>query len=344
MSVENASTARIRWAVEPADGVQDLVWSPDGRRLAAATVGGPVRLIVGATGEIQREWPGHHRGTLKLAWSPEGCRLAGGGQDGYARVWDPNDSEECLQLAGGSDWVGGIGYSPYADLLITAAGKELRAWNSAGQLLHAVRPHASTITDLAWHPRQPLLASSAFGKIHLWDWQSLDTPQERILPHPSSLLNVRWSPNGRYLVCGCQDNSVRGWTWPDTQDFQMSGYTGKLVALAWDRASRRLATADREIMTLWNFTKGPPRGEAPLDFEGPLDVVQDLAFHPTRPWLAAGDRSGGLLVWSLSGRQCRLIWHGALRGGFHRLAWHPQERLLAVGGADGTVAAFEFSR
>jgi hypothetical protein len=27
-----------------------------------------------------------------------------------------------------------------------------------------------------------------------------------------------------------------------------------------------------------------------------------------------------------------------------RLAWHPQERLLAVGGEDGTVAAFEFAR
>lgn len=26
------------------------------------------------------------------------------------------------------------------------------------------------------------------------------------------------------------------------------------------------------------------------------------------------------------------------------LAWHPQERLLAVGGADGTVAAFELAR
>lgn len=26
------------------------------------------------------------------------------------------------------------------------------------------------------------------------------------------------------------------------------------------------------------------------------------------------------------------------------LAWHPQERLLAVGDTDGTVAAFEFAR
>lgn len=237
-----------------------------------------------------------------------------------------------------------MSFSPYADLLITAAGKELRAWNGEGQLLRATQPHASTITDLAWHPRQPLLASSAFGKMHLWDWRSLESPEERTLPHPSSLLNARWSPNGRFLACGCQDNNLRGWTWPDTENFQMSGYLTKVRVLTWDRTSRWLATADREIVTVWDFAQGPPMGKAPLDFEGPLDTVRDLAFHPSRPWLAAGDQGGHLLVWDLDERGYRLLWQGTLRGGFQRLAWHPQERLLAVGGEDGTVAAFEFIR
>ncbi len=344
MSVKKASAVGIRWAIELADGVQDLAWSPDGRWLAAAAVSGPISLIASATGAIGREWPGHDGGTLKLAWSRDNRWLASSGQDGCARLWSPDSDEERSRLAAGSDWVGGVSFSPYADLLITAAGKELRAWNLDGQLLRATQPHASTITDLAWHPQQSLLVSTAYGQAHVWDWRAPDAPEERVLPHSSPLLNARWSPNGRYLACGCQDNSLRGWTWPDTQDFQMSGYAGKLAALAWDRASRWLATADREIVTLWDFAEGPPMGQAPLDFEGPLDAVRDLAFHPDRPWLAAGDRSGGLLVWSLHGREHRLVWHGALRGGFQRLAWHPQERLLAVGGEDGTVAAFEFAR
>ena len=344
MCVEQATAARIRWAVELADSVQDLAWSPDGRWLAAAGVSGPLNLIASTTGAVDREWPGHGGGTLKLAWSPDARRLASSGQDGCARVWDPNRDEECQRLAGGSNWVGCVSFSPYADLLITAAGKTLRAWNGDGQLLRAIQPHTSTITDLAWHPQQPLLASSAFGKMHLWDWRSLESPEERILPHPTSLLIARWSPNGSYLVCGCQDNSLRGWIWPESQDFQMSGYASKLAALAWDRASHWLATADREIVTLWDFAQGPPMGQTPLDLDGPLDVVRDLAFHTSQPWLAAGDRSGSLLVWSLSDRKYRLVWHGALRGGFQRLAWHPQERLLAVGGEDGTVAAFEFAQ
>ena len=344
MGVKKASIVGIRWAVELADGGQDLAWSPDGCWLAAAAVSGPISLIATATGEVSREWPGHDGGTLKLAWSPDGRRLASGGQDGCARVWTPDGDGEQRRLAAGSDWVGGVSFSPYADLLITAAGKELRAWNLDGQLLRATQPHASTITDLAWHPRQPLLASSAFGKIHLWDWRSPESPEERILPHPSPLLNARWSPNGRYLACGCQDNSLRCWTWPEAGDFQMSGYASKVRALAWDRASRWLATADREIVTLCDFRRGPPTGATPLNIEGPSDTVRELAFQAVGHRLAAGDQGGHLLVWDLDERGSRLLWQGALRGGFQRLAWHPQERLLAVGGENGTVAAFEFAR
>lgn len=345
MSGQNASATRIRWVVvELTDGVQDLAWSPDGRWLAAAAVSGPISLIASATGAIGQEWPGHDGGTLKLAWSPDGRRLASGGQDGWARVWDPRHSEECQKLVGGGNWVGGVSFSPYADLLITAAGKELRAWNSEGQLLRAIQPHVSTITDLAWHPHQPLLASSAYGKVHLWDWRAPESPEERILPHPSPLLNARWSPNGRYLACGCQDNSLRCWTWPDAGDFRMSGYASKVRALAWDRASRWLATADREIVTLWDFEHGPPTETSPLNIESSSDTIYELAFQAVGHRLAAGDRSGQLLIWDMDERGYRLLWQGTLRGGFQRLAWHPQERLLAVGGADGTVAAFEFTR
>lgn len=343
MSIRKAMAARIRWVVELADGVQDLAWSPDGRWLAAAAVSGPISLMACSSGRSERAWPGHDGGTLKLAWSRDSQRLASGGQDGYARVWNVSENTEGQLLPGGSDWVGGVSFAPHADWLVTAAGKELRAWNHAGQPLHHSKPHTSTITDLAWHPRQPLLASSAFGKVHLWDWHSPEAPQEQTLWHPSSLLNARWSPDGRYLACGCQDNSLRCWTWPDAENFQMSGYASKLTALAWDSASRWLATADRDIVTLWDFEQGPPMGGTPLNLEGPSDAVRDLAFRDGSQWLAAGDRSGQLVVWNLTAHGGQLLWQGILRGGFQRLAWHPQQRLLAVGGEDGSVTVFEFA-
>ena len=336
-----ASPVRIRWRVETADGVQDLVWSPDGRWLAVATVSGPLAMVDGATGDLRQDWPGHAGGTLKVAWSRDSRWLASSGQDGCVRVWDPVSGEERLQLTAGNAWVSGVSFSPCADLLVTAAGKELRAWSLDGQLLHATKPHKSTITALAWHPQQPLLTSTAYGQVHLWDWRDPAAPGEQVLVYASSLLNAHWAPNGRYLACGGHDNSLHGWTWPDAGDFHMGGYTRKVNALAWDHTSRWLATADGEMVTLWDFGKGPPIGHLPHDLGGMVDTVRDLAFQPGGRLLAVGDRSGVAAIWQWNARQPRQLWAGALRGGFERLAWHPQDRLLAVGGEDGTVVAFE---
>lgn len=341
MSPKPEAVVGIRWRVETADSVQDLVWSPDGRQLAVATVSGPLTLVDSVTGKVDQHWPGHAGGSLKLAWSPDSRWLASSGQDGCARVWDVVSGEERLQLTAGNAWVGGVSFSPYADLLVTAAGKELRAWSLEGQLLHSIKPHNSTITELAWHPQQPLLASTAYGQVHLWDWHNPATPGEQVLPHSSPLLNVRWAPNGWYLACGGHDNSLHGWTWPDAGDFHMGGYTGKVNALAWDHTSRWLATADGEMVTLWDFGKGPPIGHRPHDLGGMLDTVRDLAFQPQGLLLAVGDRSGVVAIWQWHIRQPQQLWAGVLRGGFEQLAWYPYNRLLAVGGNDGAVVAFE---
>lgn len=336
-----AEPVRIRWRFEIADSVQDLAWSPDGRWLAVAAVSGPLAVVDGATGDLRQDGPGHAEGTLKVAWSRDSRWLASSGQDGCARIWDMVSGEERAPLAAGNAWVGGVSFSPYADLVITAAGKALRAWSLDGQPLHHIQPHTSTITDLAWHPQQPLLASTANGQAHLWDWGNPTAPGECVLSYASPLINAHWAPNGRYLVCGGHDNSLHGWTWPEAQDFHMGGYTRKVNALAWDRTSRWLATADGERVALWDFGKGPPIGHLPHDLGGMLDTVRDLAFQPGGSLLAVGDRSGVAAIWQWNARRPRQLWAGALRGGFERLAWHPQERLLAIGGADGTVAAFE---
>ena len=89
---------------------------------------------------------------------------------------------------------------------------------------------------------------------------------------------------------------------------------------------------------------GPPVGEPSISRDRSIPYATwPLASQDGRGWRQA---TGAVVYWSVTAWLGipPMIWHGALRGGFQRLAWHPQERLLAVGGEDGTVAAFEFAR
>ena len=141
-----------------------------------------------------------------------------------------------------------------------------------------------------------------------------------------------WSPDGRWLVCGCQDNSQRCWTWPSAESCPMSGYSAKLRTLAWDHHSRWLATGDREVVTAWDFSQGVPMGQMPRDLEAMTDRVLDLAFQPGGDGLAAGDQSGHLMIWKTTDPDFQLFWQGELRDGFQRLVWHPHQCRLAVSG------------
>ncbi len=69
--------------------VHAVAFSPDGTLLAAAGVGGSVRIYQTADGTRKHELKGHDGAVFALAFSPDGTALYTGGFDGLVRVFDP---------------------------------------------------------------------------------------------------------------------------------------------------------------------------------------------------------------------------------------------------------------
>lgn len=94
----SAPALKNAWEAHLDDHVVRLEWSPDGRVLAAALVGGPIALF-GEDGRFLWQLPGHAVGTLAISWSAGSNLLASGGQDGCARIWDAASGAQLHQLA-----------------------------------------------------------------------------------------------------------------------------------------------------------------------------------------------------------------------------------------------------
>jgi WD40 repeat protein len=116
-------------------GLHGLAFSPNGARLASASVDGSVALWNVATGNRAGELRGGHRdGCICVAFSPDGALLAAAGAEfdkkaKPVRLWTmPGGSMlGTLDVAAGGS-VTDVAFSPTEPLLATAGGGTLRLW------------------------------------------------------------------------------------------------------------------------------------------------------------------------------------------------------------------------
>ncbi|KAB8145634.1 WD40 repeat domain-containing protein [Chloroflexia bacterium SDU3-3] len=378
-SRRGAASLRAQWQATIDDHVSALAFSPDGALLAVADVNGPITLLRAADGAVAHTLRGHGFGTLALAWCPDGRGLlASAGQDGMIRLWDSASGAELAAMPGGAAWVERLAWSvpqrsaartprgcsaapeaaasePYTPLLASAAGRKLRVWDAQGQLVREYPDHANTISGLAWMPvwgrpaagtsgasalptgNFPILTSATYGNIAFWQPAS-DEALGRF-SWKGSILTIAWSPDGSFIATGDQDATVHFWVAKTGQDLQMWGYPSKVRELAWDASSRYLATGGAHTVTVWDCAGKGPEGSRPLQLAAHEDMVSALDFQRRGGLLASGGEDGLVAVWHV-GKGRRPL--AQLGGGsaVAQLAWSPDDRWLAVGRADGTVALY----
>jgi len=323
------------WQAQLADHVMALGWSPTGRQLAAAAVSGRVT-VFRADGQVERELAGHEFGAMALSWHPAEPVLATAGQDGKARLWT---GDHCVELPGGAAWVEHAAWSPSGNFLATAGGKKLRLWDRSGKLLREYPDQPATIATLGWRPvtGRDALYTGTYGGVTFW--QTEDTKPQRHWEYTGSVLAVACSPDGRYMVSGNQDSTLKVWLLKSGEELEMTGYATKIRELAWDATGRYLATGGSEVVVVWDCGGKGPRGKKPTMLVAHEEPLTALTFQHTGKRLASGSADGRVAVWQLD-KPKTPRWTERLSAGISQLAWSPDDSRLAVGTASGEVEVY----
>jgi len=160
--------------------------------------------------------------------------------------------------------------------------------------------------------------------------------EEQIFDSRDPILNMAFSPNGKWLMTGNQDCSVHVWNTDSGSEMHMRGYAAKVRQLAWHRGSRWLAAGGGPGVSVWDCSGRGPEGRTPTVLESHTDQVSALHYQPEGDWLASGARDGSIAVWSPTQRQ-NLISRAKISSGVTRVAWSPNGKLLVATGEDGEV-------
>jgi WD40 repeat protein len=338
----------FRWHAKLDDFITQVAWSPDGSRLAAASVSGEVQIFDVATERaIHRLEPAHADGCDALAWRPDGAAFATAGRDGMWRLWDAASGKQLVEHDTGALWPehaawSGAAHGSKADgskadggaQLAISAGSKVSLWNEKGEAIGEPAKFDRAVVDLGWVLGGRTLAIALSTAIHLRD----PGPEggERVITARDPVLCFAMSPSGKWLLTGNQDSSIHVWNTDSGAEMHMRGYPAKVRQLAWHKGSRWVATGGGPSIAVWDCSGRGPEGRTPTMLEFHTDIVSALHYQPAGDWLASGSRDGGVAVWSPTQREQRIT-AGKIASGVTRVAWSPDGKLLAVGGEAGEV-------
>ena len=305
--------------------------------------------------------PNHTTRAYSVAFSPDGKILVSASWDGTIKLWDTKSWRELRTLAGHGWGVYNAVFSPDGKQLASASRDgTVKIWNVAtGANTRTLVADSLAVKHVAWSPDGRLLASSGNDSVvKLWDAAS--GQELRVLKHAwregraGLVSSVLFSPDGKTLAARNWDGTVSIFevsTGHESHTLALVNEFGGISSHAFSHDGRLIAAADEGTkVKFWDIGSGQlVRTLVSPPVIGITIQIVSLAFSLDGRLLATGEVRiddarreyySVVKLWNLESGQ---VEHEAVAHVMDpdSVAFSPDGKLLASGGADGGVKLWD---
>ncbi|HUR85202.1 MAG TPA: WD40 repeat domain-containing protein [Solirubrobacteraceae bacterium] len=324
----------------------ELVFSPDGTRLASASDDATIRLW--DVGRERRDSIDHGSTIYGVAFAPDRDVIAAAVGDGTTRLWRIG-AVGAQAVLEGSDDVAARTVAFNADGGILASSGDdgtVRLWDVADDPRELPGPPdlEGAIQAVAFRPDRPVLAYAGDDTtIRLWDLDARRQIGRPLRAHDGTIRALAFSGDGKLLASGSDDATIRLW--------ELGGETPRVVAIlrghrrgvtsvAFSPDGRTLVSAsDDSTIRLWDVDRREEAESSPLRQH--TTPVTTVALSPDGRTLASASEDHTLRLWRVGDDGVEPLMSLSTEGTVRGVAFSPDGLALGSGGDDNIASVLD---
>ena len=153
--------------------------------------------------------------------------------------------------------------------------------------------------------------------------------------HTYYVSSVAYSPDGKHIVSGSEDKTIRVWNATTGQCVAgpFRGHTGYITSVAYSPDGRHIVSGSQDMaIRIWNATTGQ---YVVGPFEGHTDYVNSVAYSPDGRHIVSCSQDCTIRIWNATSGQCVT---GPFEGHTNlvtSIAYSPDGKQIVSGSQDG---------
>ncbi len=305
------------------------------------------------TWSLQQTISAHSDWVRCMSFTPDSLKLVSGSFDKTIKLWQLETGTELYTLGERLKGVFALAVSPDGKLLASGSWDEtIELWNlETGSLLYNLSQHKASVRALAIAPDSKTLISGSFDQTIVL-WSLPDGTVTKTILDREPVAAIALSADGTFLVSTGDDGIVKIWSLASGLKIAESNdnkYSIGSLSISPDSQTIAAGTVDGDLL-LWRIEQIenslPQQLSLIQTIKAHAGQVNACIFSPDSQYAITGSVDGKAKVWYkgadfLFRDKARSILKGDPGRSVMSVAIAPCGKLVAIGGADGTIQLWE---
>jgi WD40 repeat protein len=331
------------------NGVLDVSFSPNGERIATASLDRTVKLWQADGVHLQDLI--HDAAVTSIRFSPTGDIIATTTADpnnmdnNKVLLWNQYGDRLNTATMKHDDAVTSVSFHPTQNQLASGSyDQTVKIWTEDGELINTLKGHRDIVLDVEYHPQGEVLASaSADGTVKLWQTDGTLLKTLNVSTCSSTqefdcfVYDISFSPDGKTLATASGDRAVKLWDWQKgTEQLSLKGHNDSVLSVNFSPDGTMIASGSQDqTVKLWTTT-----GTLLNTFSGHRNNVRAVQFSPDSQTIASASEDNTVRLWALHHNPLDTLLQGhdqAVWG----VSFSPDGNTIATASHDQTVRLWQ---